>query len=199
MSSLFDVQKQLTFYGSYHSHPVNVFIHIFGVPTLLWSALVLIALIPLPAALPALHHVFNGFLVFDVNASALVAAFYLSYYFLLDPVAALLYTPQLVLSLLTATAYSYRPDSDRNAIIIQLVSWVAQFLGHGLAEGRAPALLDNILGAVVLAPFFVHLELLFKLGYRPQLHEQLQNDVRNEIARLRKEKDDKREAAKEAN
>jgi len=102
------------------------------------------------------------------------------------------------LSLLTATAYSYRPDSIRNAIIVQVVSWVAQFLGHGLAEGRAPALLDNILGAVVLAPFFVHLELLFKLGYRPQLHEQLQNDVRKEITRLRKEKDEKFRAAEEA-
>ncbi|KAF8843162.1 DUF962-domain-containing protein [Paxillus ammoniavirescens] len=198
MSSLFDVQKQLTFYGSYHSHPVNVFIHIFGVPALLWSALVLITLIPLPAALPPVHHVFNGFLVFDMNTSALVASFYLGYYILLDPVAALLYTPQLVLSLLTATAYSYRPDSIRNAIIVQVISWVAQFLGHGLAEGRAPALLDNILGAVVLAPFFVHLELLFKLGYRPQLHEQLQNDVRKEITRLRKEKDEKCGLAGEA-
>lgn len=52
----------------------------------------------------------------------------------------------MVLSLLTATAYAYRPDGIRNAIIIQVVSWVAQFLGHGLAEGRAPALLDNIVG-----------------------------------------------------
>jgi uncharacterized membrane protein YGL010W len=30
--------------------------------------------------------------------------------------------------------------------ILNAVSWVAQFLGHGLAEGRAPALLDNLLG-----------------------------------------------------
>lgn len=27
-----------------------------------------------------------------------------------------------------------------------VVSWIAQFMGHGLAEGRAPALLDNLLG-----------------------------------------------------
>jgi 2-hydroxy fatty acid dioxygenase len=25
-----------------------------------------------------------------------------------------------------------------------ILSWVAQFMGHGLAEGRAPALLDNL-------------------------------------------------------
>jgi uncharacterized membrane protein YGL010W len=34
----------------------------------------------------------------------------------------------------------------RDAIIVQIISWIAQFLGHGLAEGRAPALLDNIVG-----------------------------------------------------
>ncbi|KAF9222047.1 DUF962-domain-containing protein [Gyrodon lividus] len=188
MSSWFDIRKQLTFYGSYHSHPVNIFIHILGVPALLWSALVLTTLVPLPVVLPTAHHVFNEYLVFDMNTSALVAAFYLGYYALLDPVAALLYAPQMMSSLLTATAYAYRQNGIRNAIIIQVVSWIAQFLGHGLAEGRAPALLDNILGAFVLAPFFVHLELLFKFGYRPELHKQLQNDVGKEIARLRKEK-----------
>lgn len=52
----------------------------------------------------------------------------------------------MILSLLSATAHSYRPDGIRDAIIVQVVSWIAQFLGHGLAEGRAPALLDNIVG-----------------------------------------------------
>jgi uncharacterized membrane protein YGL010W len=121
----------------------------------------------------------------------------------------------MVLTLLTATAYAYRPDGMRDAIIIQVISWIAQFLGHGLAERRAPALLDNILGgrspiphqsmrifyyyssfsALVLAPFFVHLELLFMLGYRPSLHKQLQNDIGVEIARIRKEQGNKRRRA----
>lgn len=52
----------------------------------------------------------------------------------------------MAVSLLTATAYAHRPDGIRDAIIVQVVSWIAQFLGHGLAEGRAPALLDNIVG-----------------------------------------------------
>jgi uncharacterized membrane protein YGL010W len=58
----------------------------------------------------------------------------------------LLYAPQMAVSLLTATAYAHRPDGIRDAIIVQVISWIAQFLGHGLAEGRAPALLDNIVG-----------------------------------------------------
>jgi len=118
----------------------------------------------------------------------------------------------MILSLLSATAYAHRPDGIRDAVIVQVVSWIAQFLGHGLAEGRAPALLDNVFGgrfrvlcnwfvtqhvceAFVLAPFFVHLELLFMLGYRPELHKQLKNDVGKEIARLRREQAEKRRAA----
>ncbi|KAF9247124.1 hypothetical protein BU15DRAFT_58022 [Melanogaster broomeanus] len=193
--SLFDIRKQLAFYGSYHSHPVNVSIHILGVPALLWSGMVLFTLIPPPAVLPSVHHVFNEYLVFDMNTTALATAFYLTYYILLDPVAALLYAPQMMLSLLTATAFSYRPNGIRDAVIVQVVSWIAQFLGHGLAEGRAPAVLDNLIGAVILAPFFVHLELLFKLGYRQELQKQLQNDIGKEITRLRKEQGEKRRAA----
>ncbi|EGO01633.1 hypothetical protein SERLA73DRAFT_177050 [Serpula lacrymans var. lacrymans S7.3] len=197
-SSLFDVRKQLTFYGSYHSHPVNIIIHIFGVPLLLWSAWVLGTLLPVPVFLPQIHHVFNEWLIFDLNVPAITFVFYLAYYLLLDPIAAILYAPQMVLSLLTATALSYQPDGITKAGVVHVVSWIAQFLGHGLAEGRAPALLDNILGAFVLAPFFVHLELLFKLGYRPALQKQLQNDVGKEIARIRKEQGDKRRSNKKA-
>ncbi|KAH7916760.1 DUF962-domain-containing protein [Hygrophoropsis aurantiaca] len=194
-SALFNVRKQLTFYGSYHSNPINVFIHIFGVPALLWSAFFSILLstrIPVPASFPTVHYSISDYLVFDFNTPAITTAVYLVYYLILEPVAAILYAPQMVLSLLTATAYSYRTDGIRNAVIVQVVSWVAQFLGHGLAEGRAPALLDNILGAFVLAPFFVHLELLFKVGYRPELHKQLQNDIGKEILKIRREQGNER-------
>lgn len=52
----------------------------------------------------------------------------------------------MALSLLTATAFSYRSDALMQAGVLHGVSWVAQFLGHGVAEKRAPALLDNLLG-----------------------------------------------------
>ena len=44
------------------------------------------------------------------------------------------------------------------------------------------------------APFFVHLEVLFMLGYRPELHKQLTNDVGKELARIRKIEGDKKRA-----
>lgn len=39
---------------------------------------------------------------------------------------------------------------------------------------------------MVLAPFFVHLELLFAIGYRPQLHKELQKSIDEEIAQFKK-------------
>lgn len=49
--------------------------------------------------------------------------------------------------------------------------------------------------ALVLAPFFVHFEMLFKLGYREDLQKQLRNDIGKEITRIRREQAEKRRAA----
>ncbi|KAK7470946.1 hypothetical protein VKT23_002361 [Stygiomarasmius scandens] len=192
--SIFDVNTQLTFYGAYHSNRINVLIHIVCVPLILWSAQVLTADLPRPSFLPEIHYDFNEYLAFDLNFPAVFTVVYILYYLILEPVAALLYIPQFTLSLLSATAFAQRPDHVALGGAVHAFSWVAQFIGHGFAEKRAPALLDNLLGAVVLAPFFVHLELLFALGYRPELHKQIQNDIGKEIARIRKIEGDKRRA-----
>lgn len=52
----------------------------------------------------------------------------------------------MILSLLTATAFAQKPGGVNQAALLHAGSWIAQFLGHGLAEKRAPALLDNLLG-----------------------------------------------------
>jgi len=197
LAQLFDVDHQLTFYGAYHSNRINIFIHIICVPILLWTFQVLASQLPVPSFVPAIHHTFNDYLSFDLNWVTIHAGLYLAYYLALEPVAALLYAPQLVVSVLTATAYSRSKDHIFNAAILHGASWIAQFLGHGLAEKRAPALLDNLVGAVVLAPFFVHLEVLFGLGYRPDMHKRINNEIGKEIARIRKaEGNQKRAAAK---
>lgn len=115
--------------------------------------------------------------------------------------------------MLTARSFAERPNALTQAAILHTVCWIAQFIGHGVAEKRAPALLDNIIGgtclffriytyrltpspAVVLAPFFVHLEILFALGYRPQLHHDIKNSVGVEITKLRRADGDKKRAAK---
>ncbi|TBU44791.1 DUF962-domain-containing protein [Dichomitus squalens] len=186
MFGLLNVKKQLIFYGAYHDNPVNVAIHMIFVPVLVWTGLVLGSRLPVPSSFPQIHAQFNEYLAFDFNWSALWGIANWAYYFALEPTAALIYAPEYVLIVLTASAYSHKPNSFNEALAVHVVSWIAQFAGHFLAEGRAPALLDNLLGALVLAPFFVHLELLFKFfGYNPSLQKSVHQGITEEIARIK--------------
>ena len=106
----------------------------------------------------------------------------------MEPVAGGLLAPLL----LAGTAYSeyltttYGMSANYWAVAIFVLSWVAQFIGHGVFERRAPALLDNLVQALVLAPFFVWMELLFAIGYRPELKLRVDRSVEKEVEKYRK-------------
>jgi len=195
LSDVFSIDKQLTFYGAYHTNRVNVLIHILCVPLIVWSFQAFLAPFRPPSFIPAYRHVINDYMMFETNYATLIGAVYITYYLLLEPVAALLYAPQMMMIILTATAFGQNPSHTPAIIAIHVLCWIAQFVGHGLAEKRAPALLDNLLGAVVLAPFFVHLEILFGLGYRPAMHKRINNAIGKEITRIRKHEGDRRRKA----
>jgi uncharacterized membrane protein YGL010W len=116
--------------------------------------------------------------------------FYLGFYLLLEPRATLLLSPLLIGAMgyfnhLTATVPG---PANYIAFAIFATSWAAQFVGHGVFEGRAPALLDNLAQALLLAPFFVWLELLFWCGYRPALRDRVEKAVKVEVDKFRGEK-----------
>ena len=99
-----------------------------------------------------------------------IAGLYTVYYFAFEPVAAvsqlpqfrdgdilglmsinvvqLLYLPLLSILLLSASPIAATPWGVNMAIWLMVISWVAQFAGHGFAEKRAPALLNNLIGGV---------------------------------------------------
>jgi 2-hydroxy fatty acid dioxygenase len=52
----------------------------------------------------------------------------------------------MVAMLLTATSYAHREHGQQYALYVHVCSWIMQFIGHGVGEGRSPALLDNIVG-----------------------------------------------------
>ena len=61
----------------------------------------------------------------------------------------LTHLPIAAATLLTATAFASKPDSLTIAAVVHVGCWIAQFYGHGVHEGRAPALLDNLLGGEI--------------------------------------------------
>jgi 2-hydroxy fatty acid dioxygenase len=111
-------------------------------------------------------------------------------YILLEPVAGGILAPILV----GATAYAnhltstYGATANYWAFGIHIACWIAQFIGHGVFEKRAPALVDNLVQAVFLAPLFVLLEVLFSMGYRPGLRSRLDKAVEEDIAKFRMSK-----------
>jgi uncharacterized membrane protein YGL010W len=105
----------------------------------------------------------------------------------MEPVAGAMIAPLII----GGTAYgnyltsTYGASANSWAGAVNIACWIAQFLGHGKFEGRAPALLDNLVQALFLAPFFVWFEILFTLGYRPDLKRRLDKAVDEEIRKSR--------------
>lgn len=77
------------------------------------------------------------------------------------------------------------------ATVLHICSWIAQFIGHGVYEGRAPALVDN-LGFAFLAPFFVSFEFLhYGFGYKEgpemvKVRAAIANDIKEFRSRKQK-------------
>jgi len=187
MSDLLNLEKQLRFYGAYHHDPINIAIHMTCVPLLLWTAIVLFT--NSPPLLPTLSH--N--IVFEhlpPNLALFVALAYCTLYILLEPVAGSVVS----LIILAGTAYAshltstYGTTANYWAAGVHVVCWLAQFVGHGVFEGRAPALLDNIFQALFLAPLFVWLEFLFLLGYRPELKSRLDKMIEQDVKKFKDSK-----------
>ncbi|KAF8583952.1 DUF962-domain-containing protein [Ramaria rubella] len=192
-SELFNVRHQLIFYGQYHNNKYNIMIHMLFVPIIIWTSFIILACLPRPAIFPSQPiGILPPYLSFEWSWAVVFAGAYAMYYFALEPVAALLYYPQQLAMLLSAGPIAATTWGLKTATYFFVVAWVVQFMSHGFVEKRAPALKDNILGAFVLAPFFVHLELLFALGYRPRLHREVANGVGVEIAKYRKKQGDAR-------
>lgn len=124
-----------------------------------------------------------------VNIGTITAVGYAVYYMMLEPVAGTLVAP----FLLGATAWFNHLSSTTPqqagyiAAGAWLFSWIAQFVGHGFFEGRAPALRKNTQQALVLAPMFCWLEFLFALGYRSDLKARVDVLIEKDVADFKKQ------------
>lgn len=125
-----------------------------------------------------------------LNFGTIGAILYSGFYILLEPVAGTILLPIIIgwTAFANHLTSNYARSANQVAIAVEIVSWVAQFVGHGVYEGRAPALFDNILQAFVLAPFFVFMEGLFMLGYRPELQKRVSIEVDKEVKKFKASK-----------
>ncbi|KAF2626569.1 DUF962-domain-containing protein [Macroventuria anomochaeta] len=185
--AVFDLKKNLVFYGAYHREPTNVAIHIGCVPILLATGFLFGTNTP-SLRTPALLNRLN----LPFNLGTLASLTYSTLYLILSPnIAGASITPFIVgaaaLANKLTTKYN-RTKVNSVAIAVHIVSWILQFIGHGKYEGRKPALLDNLVQALFLAPLFVWYEVLFKLGFYKGLKRDVEASIELEVAKLGKVK-----------
>lgn len=172
MTGLLDLKEHLVFYKSYHTDEVNVAIHLFCIPIILLSAIALLATNGLEG------HPY-------LNLGNLIALSYGTYYILLDwkvgipsaifyGVVAYVYSTYYYIIAKIPLAALDQHQLYKYALILHVGAWLAQFYGHRFHEHRAPALLDNLVQALVLAPFFVSFEVAFWLGLRTDIKEYME-------------------------
>ncbi|KEH33297.1 hypothetical protein MtrunA17_Chr3g0091931 [Medicago truncatula] len=167
---LLDLEKHFAFYGSYHSNPTNIIIHILFVWPILFTSLIFLYFTP-PLFSPSQTVLNFTHPVLIFNLGFVFAVFYGLFYAALD-IKAGSFTA--VLTFLSWVGASFVANSIgyelawKVVLAAQLFCWTGQFIGHGVFEKRAPALLDNLAQAFLMAPFFVVLEILqSSIGYEP--------------------------------
>ena len=165
MSSYFDLTKSFSFYGAFHSNPVNQWIHIVCVPMIFTTSIELLLRV-----IPSV-----------VVASILV--FYIASFIRMHPIAGIAYAPlMLFYAYIGARILPHHPSLS---VWVWLISWIAQFIGHGVFEKRAPALLTNLPQSIHAAVFFVWIELLMKAGLlNKNLEQKLNLAVKRERSKL---------------
>ncbi|KAI9916984.1 hypothetical protein PsorP6_016813 [Peronosclerospora sorghi] len=187
LSDRFDLEKQVTFYLSYHQNKINQLIHLLCIWPIFVSGLMILAhtapVVETPSVLSGLpcgHYVV-------LNYSAVMACIYMLWYMALDHFAGTVGAALVALCFVCANyvvvdgAAALHVHSMHLALTIHVTSWILQFIGHGVFERRKPALLDSLDQALITAPMFVLLEVLFALGYRPDLYERVSKQAQRNV------------------
>lgn len=134
------VDRLIGHYAESHRHPTNVVIHWICVPIIVWCALALLWVIhPLLAA------------------SA--AVFSLGYYLRLSWQFAAAMAAYAGLCLWTLT---FVPYAGWVALVLFVVTWVFQFIGHNI-EGKKPSFLED-LQYLLVGPIFLLGKLFRRIG-----------------------------------
>lgn len=142
-------------YGESHSHPTNKLLHWICVPLIVLSVMGFLWSIPVPQAIAGFPW---------LNWATLVTLLVLLYYTVLSPTLAaamaLVFAALFaVLALLTSLPWPLWAVS----LVIFVVSWIGQFIGHAL-EGKRPSFFRDV-QFLLIGPLWLVATLYRKLGF----------------------------------
>jgi uncharacterized membrane protein YGL010W len=146
--------RQLKSYASYHRDERNRATHFIGIPVIVFSILLPLALVRvagISAAVPVVLLALIGWIALDrIIGFAMVVVM----------------LPMLVVAEWIARAYGSATAWIVFAVFF-IGGWAFQLVGH-IWEGRRPALADNLFQAFI-GPMFIMAEVLMALGLRQDL------------------------------
>ena len=163
-------------YGRFHFDTVNIIIHIIFVPLIIISFDRIACILGERNGFP-----FNPFFVLYSITTCL--------YLYVDPISGIFSAIEfpLIGYLLTLVKFEIFGLTElQSYLLLNFVSWIAQFIGHGFAEKREEALADNIF-LTLNTPCFVNIELFNMLiGYRKKELDEVRTYIIRDIAIYRK-------------
>ena len=165
------LMDMLTGYAASHQHPVNIFVHMIGIPTIMLGVLIPLSWVTIDvkgASFSLAHVVVFGFFLFYLTLDVVFAVVFLVFGFGLTVVASMIAGLSLGAS---ATV----------AAVLFFGGYAAQFIGHAI-EKSMPVLVKHPIQANLAAPFFTVVEMFKLLGLRDELF----NEVQRQIARRRR-------------
>jgi 2-hydroxy fatty acid dioxygenase len=183
-------------YAKYHYNDTNKLIHVIFIPTILFTALGMLHYGANWGRLPLL-----GGTSIQLDIGAILLAILLPVYLFVDFLTGLVSTFFFLGQLFTSN-YLFNNQVDHFPFLglthfqvmlyLHLFAWLTQFVGHGIFEKRAPALLDNML-LMFVAPFFMIFEVLnIGIGYKEKEVKGWNRYVALEIKQYRESKVKKR-------
>lgn len=166
------LEEQITQYAAYHRDRRNIATHFVGVPMIVFSIVLALAVIRAP-------------LGFTTTSIALVVAAAAAVYYLkLDVVLGLTMTVYLGINCYFAhelVAMLGIANALWTALVVFVVGWTLQFWGHKF-EGMKPAFFDDLMG-LIIGPLFVMTEVFFLLGLKPKLRQYVEARVGPVVAK----------------
>lgn len=152
--------EQMAMYSAYHRDGRNKATHFVGVPAIAVSLLIPMAMVR-----------FTNLGSYSLTLATLFAVAVMIYWIVLDPPFGVVTAAIFVPGVWFADWIAQHGGAAAWAVfgILFVGGWIIQLVGHAF-EGRKPALVDNLLQALI-APVFLVAEVAFAFGMRKPLHD----------------------------
>ena len=132
-------------YKTYHTEKINIIIHQICIPILLITFYSLVSL----------------------KLSIIINLFYSINFLLFDLLSKKSINSIIYLQIIYFIHFLFRNYfSSKINIIIHIIGWVLQIIGHKFYEGNSPALIDNLYDSLLFGPYFTYLETFYPSSFK---------------------------------